>query len=332
MVALLALLLSASPEGWVASELVESLEHREKVAALLAELAVAQLAAGKGLEAQVAAETCLSIDRYRCSCIRDAGLAGLAMKSVDEATAAAVREHAWNYLMEYLQCDETAPDGARIAKQAEQLSPGRRWPRSIPPLGPGGLDALSSDQLLAEGNLRFDALAPLEAKRRFEACALREPVRCDCVRRLGDVWLKLEDRQRAMVWWSRYLDCAPDAKDRDLVRRDVEAAKNALRDVPAWDLVSSGPRTPIPVAPKVAASLLARARRAAAEKRLTDAVPAFTACRLIDLRQLDCTLELAKVLDTLGRGGEALRLYHQVAEQLPKGDPRRAQLPRRAPR
>ncbi len=332
MTVLLAVLLAASPQSWVASELVESLEHREKVSALLAELATSQLAAGKALEAQVAAETCLSIDRYRCSCIRDAGLAGLAMKSADEETAKAVRDHAWGYLMEYLQCDETAPDGPRISKQAQQLSRGRKWPGALAPLGPRGLDGLSPAQLLAEGNSRFDGLVPLEAKRRFEACALREPVLCDCVRRVGDVWLKLSDRQRAMVWWSRYLDCASDAKDKDLVQRDIAAAQTALRELPAWDLVSSQPRTPIPVAPKVAASLLAKARSAVAEKRLTDAVPAFTACRLVDLRQLDCSLELAKVLDTLGRADEALQLYHQVAEALPRSDPRRAQLPKRTPR
>lgn len=322
MTVLLALLLAADPSSWVTSSVVDSLDQREKVSALLATIATQRLAAGAPLEAQVAAETCLRIDRYRCSCIRDAGLAQGAMPSADATTLKAVHQHSASYLWEYVMCDETAPDGPAMVALATKWSGERRSAFTVLK---ATLEASTPEALLADGNARFKGLVPLEAKRRFETCAMKQPVTCECAKRAGDTWLKLDDRQRAFVWWSRYLDCAPGAKDRPAVMKEVVATEQALEQNPDWRETSQTAAY-VQVSSTVSQQLLKDGRKAVAEKRLDDAVVTFTACRLVDYKQFDCMLELAQTLQTLGKTAEAQHLRQVLERGLPPKDPRRAAL------
>lgn len=323
MTALLALLFAADPSSWVTSSVVDSLDQREKVSALLAAIATQRLAAGVPLEAQEAAQTCLRIDRYRCSCIRDAGLAAGTMRSADAATLKAVHEHAANYLFEYVSCDETATDAAAILKLANQWDSRGNW--QVKPVDAATLKTAAPEALLAEGNARFRSLVPLEAKRRFETCALKQPVNCECARRAGDAWLKLDDRQRAFVWWSRYLDCAPAAKDRAAITQELVATEETLEKSVDWR-ESSHPAALVQMSAAVSQRLLGDGRKAVAEKRLDDAVVTFTACRLVDYKQFDCMLALAQTLQTLDKTTEAQHLRQVLERGLPPKDPRRAAL------
>jgi hypothetical protein len=324
MNALLSLLLLAEPSAWVTSDVVDSLNYREKVSAVLAATATERLAAGQPVEAQIAAETCLQIDRYRCSCIRDRGLAAGAMKSADAETRKAVHTNSASYLWEYVSCDETASDAAAILKLANQWGGANGWPTKLTPIDKATLAATPPELLLADGNARFKRLVPLEAKRRFETCALKQPVNCECARRAGDTWLKIDDRQRAFVWWSRYLDCDPTAKDRATVAKEIEAAQTALGSLPPWQGATTEPSSMVRVSTAVAQRLLGNARKAVSEKRLDDAVASYTACKLIDYKTYDCTLELAQTLVTLDKVAEAHRVHVQLDQLLPAKDPRRA--------
>jgi tetratricopeptide (TPR) repeat protein len=326
MTALLALLVTAAPSDWVLSDVVDDLNYREKVSAVLAKAATERLAAGQPLEAQVAAETCLRIDRYRCSCIREAGLAIGTMPSADATTSKAVHQNAASSLWEYVSCDETAGDAPSILKTANQWAGPSKWPYPLAPVDKAVFDATPPAQLLEDGNERFKQLVPLEAKHRFEACATRQPVSCECARRAGDAWLKLDDRQRAFVWWSRYLDCDPKAADRALVAKDLEAAKTALGKLPPWRGPSSEPSTSVQISTALGRKLLEDARKAAADKRLDDAVVSYTACKLLDYKAFDCTLELGQTLQKLDRLDEAKRVHRELEAELPPKDPRRAAL------
>ncbi|MFT3842152.1 MAG: hypothetical protein QM723_34495 [Myxococcaceae bacterium] len=322
MTALLTLWLAATPSSWVTSSVVDSLDQREKVSALLAAIATERLAAGAPLEADVAAETCLRIDRHRCSCIRDAGLAQGAMPSADAATLKAVHQHSAVYLWDYAMCDETAPDAGAMSALAAKWS---GTTRSVSTVTKATLEAKTPEALLADGNARFNSLVPLEAKRRFETCATKQPVTCECAKRAGDAWLKLDDRQRAFVWWSRYLDCAPAAKDRPEVMKEVVATEQELEQDPDWR-ERSEPAAYVQVSSTVSQRLLKQGRKAVAEKRLDDAVVTFTACRLVDYKQFDCMLELAQTLQTLDKTAEAQHLRQVLERGLPPKDPRRAAL------
>ncbi len=316
--------LAAEPpaRAWLTSDTVESLALRERVAAPLAEAAEEQLRAGKPLAASYAAEACLSIDRYRCSCIRDSGRARAKIKSEDAATLATVRANAWPQLMEYVSCDETADDAPPVFALAKKWS-SSRYPYPLQPVPRATLEAKESKVLLAEGNALFAELVPLPAKRRFELCAQREPVNCSCARRAGDTWLKLEDRERAIVWWSRYLDCLPTAADRASVSRDIAAARTALTSNPIWDGVLSVPSSPIAAFVEMASTHLGKARRAVKEKRLDDALVSFTVCQLLDPAAWDCSVLLADTLDQLGRREDARVVRVRLLDRLPRSHPLR---------
>jgi tetratricopeptide (TPR) repeat protein len=310
--------------SWLASHTVESLALREKVAAPLAEAAEAQLRAGNPLGASYAARACLLIDRYRCPCIRDAARAMGGMKSADAATLAAVHTNAWSQLMEYVSCDETADDAPKIFALAKKWGGGAEYPYPMQPVPRATLEATSSQALLAEGNARFTQLVPLEAKRRFELCALREPVNCACVRRAGDAWLQLEDRERAIVWWSRYLDCMPKAPDRPMVEKDIAAARTALTWNPIWEGVFTEPSSPVTAFAGLAREHLAKAKAAVKDKRLDDALASFIVCRLLDPKAWECPIALADTLDQLRRFDDAREVRELLIEQLPRSHPLRA--------
>ncbi len=84
------------------SDTVDSLELREKVAAPLAQAAQEQLRAGNPLGASYAAEACLRIDRYRCSCIRDAGL--VAQEHLAKARTAVKEKRLEDALVSFIVC------------------------------------------------------------------------------------------------------------------------------------------------------------------------------------------------------------------------------------
>ncbi|GEM_PF-2812174 len=312
---------------WVEREgaIVDSLAFREKVSAALAAAATNHLGAGQPLEASVAAEACLLIDRYRCSCIRDAGLARGTLKSVDAKTRKAVQQNAYSYLMEYVSCDETAADAPKIFALAQKWGGQSHDPAPIPP---AVMNSKATKILLDEGNSLFTELAPLPAKRRFELCAVREPVSCECPKRAGDTWLKLGDRERAIIWWSRYLDCAPNAADQAQTRNEIAAASNFLAEQPIWDGVFTFPQNRNGAGPALAKPLLARARKEVREKRLDDALTSYTLCGLMDPSLWECGFELSGTLEKLGRTEDASTVRQLLLEELPAKDKRRALLAR----
>lgn len=313
----------------MASDVVSSLAFREKVSAALAAVAAQQLSAGRPLEAGIAANACLHIDRYHCPCIRDSGLAAGRLKSADSKTRLAAQGYAWGYLVEYVSCDETAADAAQMFALAAKWANGARWPAFLAPLPADALKNRAPAALLADGNARFAGLVPLEAKRRFEVCALSEPVTCACARRAGDTWLKLGDRERAVVWWSRYLDCAPNAADRAQVHKDIAAATTALSDAPIWQGVLTAPSNSNGAAPHLAKGLIAQAREALKDKRLDDAITAWVLCRLMDPSAFECALGLGDTLRQLDRRLEASQVFELLLKQLPERDQRRGEVKKR---